>query len=62
MNNYTTNTYEMKREIEKFSKKVTNNIEKVTSKFVIDMQYGLSKSKSCLISEISRADNAKIIL
>ena len=35
MNNYTTNTYEMKREIEKFSKKVTNNIEKVTSKFVI---------------------------
>ena len=52
----------MKREIEKFSKKVTNNIEKVTSKFVIDMQYGLSKSKSCLISEISRALDEKINL
>ena len=62
MNNFTTNTYEMKREIEKFSKKVTNNTDKVTSKFVIDMQYGLSKGKSCLISEISRALDEKINL
>ena len=62
MNNFTTNTYEMKREIEKFSKKVTNNTDKVTSKFVFDMQYGLSKGKSCLISEISRALDEKINL
>ena len=26
MNNFTINTYEMKREIEKFSKKVTENL------------------------------------
>lgn len=34
----------------------------MTSKFVIDMQYGLSKGKSCLISEISRALDEKINL
>ena len=34
----------------------------MTSKFVIDMHYGLSKSKSCLISEISRALDEKINL
>lgn len=62
MNNFTTNTYEMKREIEKFSKKVTNYTDKATSKFVFDMQYGLSKGKSCLISEISRALDEKINL
>lgn len=28
MNNFTINTYEMKREIEKFSKKVTENLDK----------------------------------
>ena len=37
MNNFTTNTYEMKREILNFSKKVSANTNKVTTKFVIDM-------------------------
>ena len=55
MNNFTTNTYEMKREIINFSKKISNGINKPTTKFVMDMQYGLSKSGSCLISEVSRA-------
>ena len=62
MNNFTINTYEMKREIEKFSKKVTENLDKVSKKFTMDMQYGMSKSKSCLISEISRALDEKINL
>ena len=62
MNNFTTNTYEMKREIERFTKKITENLDKVSKKFVMDMQYGLSKSKSCLISEISRALDEKINL
>ena len=62
MNNFTTNTYEMKREIERFTKKITENLDKVSIKFVMDMQYGLSKSKSCLISEISRALDEKINL
>ncbi len=52
----------MKREIGKFTKKITKNLDKVSKKFVMDMQYGLSKSKSCLISEISRALDEKINL
>ena len=55
MNNFTTNTYEMKREIVNFSKKIAEGVNKCTSKFVMDMQYGLSRSGSCLISEISRS-------
>ena len=55
MNNFTTNTYEMKREILKFSKKISNGTNKTTTKFVMDMQYGLAKSQSCLISDISRS-------
>ena len=55
MNYFTTNTYELKREIVTFSKKMANGVNKSTSKFVMDMQYGLAKSGSCLISEISRS-------
>jgi hypothetical protein len=55
MNNFTTNTYEMKREIVNFSKKISEGLNKSTNKFVMDMQYGLAKSGSCLISEISRS-------
>ena len=55
MNNFTTNTYEMKREIVNFSKKIADGVNKCTSKFVMDMKYGLSRSGSCLISEISRS-------
>ncbi|MBQ9319156.1 MAG: transposase [Bacilli bacterium] len=55
MNNFTTNTYEMKREIVNFSKKIADGVNKRTSKFIMDMQYGLSRSGSCLISEISRS-------
>ena len=55
MNNFTMNTYEMKREIDKFSKKISKGINKSTSKFIFDMQYGLAKGGSCLISEIARA-------
>ena len=55
MNNFTTNTYEMKREIVNFSKKIAEGVNKCTSKFVMDMQYGLAKGGSCLTSNISRA-------
>ena len=53
MNNITTNTYEMKREILNFSKKMSNGLDKPLSKFICDMQYGISKSKSLIISKIS---------
>lgn len=62
MNNFTTNTYEMKREILNFSKKVGNGVNKSTQKFIMDMEYGISKSGSCLISEISRGLNENIKL
>ena len=62
MNNFTMNTYEMKREIFNFSKKMSNGLNKSTSKFVLDMQYGLAKGGSCLISEIARALDEKIKL
>ncbi len=55
MNNFTTNTYEMKREIANFSKKIFEGATKPASKFVMDIQYGLAKSGSCLISNIARA-------
>ena len=55
MNNFTTNTYEMKREILNFSKKIFEGTSKPVSKFVMDMQYGLAKSWSCLISNIARS-------
>ncbi len=62
MNNYTIEVYEMKREILNFSKKISEGLNKKERKFILDMQYGLSKSKSCLISEISRTLNEKIKL
>ena len=62
MNNFTTNTYEMKREIVNFSKKISKGLNKPTSKFVLDMQYGLSKGGSCLTSEIARSLDEKIKL
>ena len=62
MNNYTMDCYEMKREILNFSKKMSKGLNKKVFKFISDMQYGLSKSKSCLISEISRALNEDIKL
>lgn len=62
MNNFTTNTYEMKREILNFSKKVSEGVNKATTKFVMNMQYGLAKGGSCLISNISRSLDENIKL
>lgn len=62
MNNFTTNSYEMKREIVNFSKKVSNGVNKSTSKFIMDMEYGLAKGCSCLISEIARSLDESIKL
>ena len=57
MNNFTTNTYEMKRDIVKFSKKICKNSNKPELKFVTDMIYGISKSKDILLSSIAEALN-----
>ncbi len=55
MNYFIKNPYEIKREIVNFSKKIYEGCTKPTSKFILDMQYGLAKSGSCLISNIARA-------
>ena len=55
MYNFTTNTYELKREIVNFSKKISKGANKRVSKFVMDMQYGLAKGGSSLISNIARS-------
>ena len=62
MNNCTMNSYEMKRDILNFSKKISERVNKSTLKFIMDMQFGLAKSGSCLISEISRALDENIKL
>lgn len=62
MTNFTMNCYEMKREILNFSKKISKGVNKSTYKFVMDMQYGLSKSGSCLISNIARSLDENIKL
>ena len=62
MNNCTMNAYEMKRDLLKFSKKISEGVNQPTTKFVMDMQFGLAKSGSCLISEIARSLNEDIKL
>lgn len=62
MNNCTMNTYEMKRKIVNFSKKISGGLNKCTSKFVMDMEYGLAKSKSVLLSNIARSLDENIDL
>ena len=62
MNNFTTDTYEMKREILNFSQKISKGVNKSTIKFVMDMEYGIAKSGSSLISNIARSLDEKIKL
>lgn len=57
MNNFTTNTYEMKRAIVNFSNKLCKNSNKPETKFITDMIYGISKSKDILLSSIAEALN-----
>lgn len=60
MNNFTMNTYEMKREIVNFSKKICKDSDNPETKFVTDMIYGISKSKDILLSSIADALEEKI--
>ncbi len=62
MNNYTMNAYEVKRDLLNFSKKISEGVNQPTTKFIMDMQFGLAKSGSCLISEIARSLNEDIKL
>ena len=52
MVNFTSNTYQMKREILSFSNKISKNLPKPERKFVADMNYGILASGSCLLTDI----------
>ena len=52
MPNFTSNTYQIKREILSFSKKLTKKLPKPEQKFVADMNYGMLASGSCLLTDI----------
>lgn len=62
MNNFTTNTYEMKRDILNFSKKMSNGLNKPVQKFISDMIYGIEKNNSILFSNIARALDEEVKL
>ena len=52
MVNFTSNTYQMKREILSFSNKISKNLPKPEKKFMADMNYGILASGSCLLTDI----------
>lgn len=53
MSNSTTKTYQMKREILNYSKKISKGCARDKQKFSADMIYGLLSAKSCILSEIA---------
>lgn len=55
MNNYTADLYEIKRGINTYSSKLTNGLGKPVTKLTKQMIYGISKSGSCVLSDISDA-------
>ena len=55
MKNSTTNTYRMKREIIRYSEKISAPLARPERKFLADMLYGILASKSCLLSGIAHA-------
>ena len=52
MVNFTSNTYQMKREILTFSNKISKKLSKPDRKFTADMTYGILASGSCLLTDI----------
>ncbi len=52
MANFTSNTYQMKREILSFSNKISRNLPKPERKFIADMNYGILSSGSCILTDI----------
>ena len=54
MEQYTTNTYTMKREIINFSKKLSEGLSRPERKFYTDMTYGMLTSSSCLLTDIAQ--------
>ena len=54
MTNYTTETYQIKRESLNFSQKLSENCTKPVKKFCNDMIYGIMARKSVVLAEVAR--------
>lgn len=52
MINFTSNTYQLKRDILTFSNKISKKLSKPDRKFSADMIYGMLASESCLLTDI----------
>lgn len=52
MANFTSYTYQMKREILTFSNKISKKLSKPERKFAADMTYGMLASQSCILTDI----------
>ena len=55
MRNFTTDTYEMKRSIERYGEKLCKNIENPESHFCKEMIYGILQSGSNILPKIANA-------
>lgn len=62
MINYNRLGYEIKRDLSKFSEKISKNLKKPKSKFVVQMLYGILAGNKVHLSEIARSLNEKITL
>lgn len=54
MTNYTTDTYQIKRDILHFSNKMSNYTRKPTQKLCQDMCYGILSARNCFLSAVAR--------
>jgi hypothetical protein len=62
MSDYTKLSYQLKRKIGIFSKKISVGLSRPKYKFIFQMLYGLAEAQSVLLSEISRALKEPITL
>ena len=62
MINYSKLSYQLKREIGKFTNKISGGLSRPKYKLVFQMLYGMLESQSVHLSEISRALKEKITL
>ena len=53
MVNFTSNTYQMKREILNFSHKISHDLSRPEQKFSADIIYGMLASGSCLLTDVA---------
>lgn len=54
MRHFTTETYQVKREIIHFSKKFSSGLSAADTRFTADMTYGILASQSCLLTQIAQ--------